>query len=183
MKRISAKITKKRSLASKTDFSQTSFNLPASQLSLSLDQTEPLQLPRRPENRWPVDKYWLEFVRNSKILKKLAVNQPLRTRPGYGLIYIYLINRKVRYIGKTAYGSLIFRLRQKFKNNLVGYHYDIKRCLLNAFWAGQLEIRTEVVALNEINQRETGLINLYARLNRLWNQKHNPYFQQSNFDY
>ena len=139
-------------------------------------------MPRnKQDNQWQVLEYWREVVARKDLLKQLAKDQRIRRRPGHGLIYRHLINGKVRYIGQTSRQSLRDRFRQRFKSGLIGYDYEIQRCLLNAFWRKAWKIRVEQVKLQELNRREEELIRFYASLNRLWNQEHNPHFKPENF--
>ena len=167
----------------KIDSNQLTLPFPAIQASLPLEEKEVFFLPRRrQDNDWKVRSYWEKLVIQRGLIKQLAKSQKIWTRPGYGLIYRHLVDGKVRYIGQTSRWSLRERLKQRFSNGLVGYDYEIQRCLLNAFWKGAWKIQTEQVELKELEQREKELIRFYARLNRLWNRQHNPYFRESNFD-
>ena len=167
----------------KVDSNQLVLTFPAIQANLSLDEKEAFFLPRRrQENDWKVKRYWEGLVIQKGFIKQLAKGQKIWIRPGYGLIYRHLVDDKVRYIGQTSRWSLRERLKQRFSNGLIGYDYDIQRCLLNALWRKSWKIRTEEVDLKQLDQREEELIRFYARLNRLWNRQSNPYFHESNFD-
>ncbi len=168
---------------SKVDANQLALDLPVAQALLPIETEEVFFLPRKPqENSRRAKKYWEDLVTKGGSVKQLAKNQKIWIRPGYGLIYRHLIDGKVRYIGQTSRWSLRERLKQRFNNGLVGYDYDIQRCLLNAFWKGIWKIKTEQVEIKELDQREEELILFYGHLNRLWNKQYNLYFRESNFD-
>ena len=168
---------------SKVDANQLALDFPVTRALLPLEKEEIYSLSRElKENSHRVKKYWEDLVTKGGFVKQLAKNQKVWVRPGYGLIYRHFIDGKVRYIGQTSRWSLRERLKQRFSNGLVGYDYDIQRCLLNAFWKGIWKIKTEQVKLEELDEREAELISFYAHLNKLWNKDYNPYFRESNFD-
>ena len=167
----------------KKDDNQLAFAFPAVQLSLPLEMGRPLFLPRRRNiNEWEVEGFWLELISQKGFLRQWAKDQVTKKRQGYGLIYLYCVGGKIRYIGKTRQDSLLKRIQEQFPSGIAGYDYDIKRCLLNAAWSNKLSIRTELVSLKKLEQREEKLIHLYAPFYRLWNKLHNQHFRESNFD-
>ena len=87
----------------------------------------------------------------------------------------------MRYVGQTGERSLKWRMNKKQTSGSNGYRPIIKKNLLNAYHRGDLRIKTELVPLGKLDQREQALIAKYGPTNRLWNVEHNPHFQSRNY--
>ena len=125
---------------------------------------------------------WWGIVFSDPELRGLAGN--CRTKPAnekYGLVYLYIIGNRVRYVGKTI-RPLHLRMTKKQESGIVGYgRPEIKRNLLNAFRDKTLSIETEMIREIRLDKLEQNLIRYFAPASQLWNKKHNPYFKMSNY--
>ena len=126
---------------------------------------------------------WSRVFYNDDHLTKIAGRCPIRTQEDEGLIYCYLINGQVRYVGQTRENSLKRRMTRRQSNGKIGYNYSIKRHLINAYRNGSLSIWTMRTAISKLDNLEKQLIERYAPYHRLWNQEHNKYFKMSNYDF
>ncbi|MCY4010765.1 MAG: hypothetical protein OXF30_01695 [Candidatus Saccharibacteria bacterium] len=86
----------------------------------------------------------------------------IHNKPKHGLLYCYLVDGKVQYIGHTKENSLIKRFTKMHGNGLLGYKAAIKKRLLNAHRSGRLEIHAKLVKLTEIKKMEAELIRYHA---------------------
>ncbi len=136
-----------------------------------------------------VNRRWKEIFGRSRTIKKLLfksqssrARDPLDSRPGKGLVYFYLIDGRVRYIGQTQARSLhrrLMRWRPKIK---VGYNFAVKRCLLAAYYGQRLQIRTLPCPVYDLSRLEEYYIRRYGPTNYLWNQRHNEqHFDPQNY--
>ena len=126
-------------------------------------------------------KYWWGRVFYDPSLRGLAGRCRLRPPSAkHGLVYRYIVNGRVRYIGQTI-KPLYWRMTKEQDNGRIGYPLPIKRNLLNAYRAGVLRIETEVVGRSWLDKRERDLIRHFAPIEKLWNQEHNPHFDLSNY--
>ena len=130
-------------------------------------------------NKKLINKLWSEVFYNEDNLTRLANGYPICSEEGYGLIYYYFINGRLRYIGQTRENSLKWRMTRRQPNGNIGYSYPIKRLMLNAFRSGTLQIQTKKVLVAELDKIEQQEIRLYSD-NRLWNKEHNPHYQPFN---
>ena len=127
-----------------------------------------------------INKWWSSVFYDFK-LRGLAGNCRLKPVNGkYGLVYLYIIAGRVRYVGQTT-ESLYWRMTKRQNNDKIGYPLPIKRNLLNAFRDESLSIETEMIRQSHLDKIELNLIRHFAPANRLWNQKHNPHFELSNY--
>ena len=125
-------------------------------------------------NRKLINYWWSKTFYNDDHLQRLAGKDIIRPRPGYGLIYYYLINGRVYYVGQTRERSLKWRMTKHQPNYKIGYRYGMKRKMLNASRAGRLSISTKEIPIGQLNDFEIAEIKRYAS-SRLWNIEHNPY--------
>ena len=142
----------------------------------NLPDLEDIQNPRL------INLLWSRVFHGGHIVQKLASNSVVQTKKGFGLIYCYLINGKVRYIGQTRENNLYWRMTEKQEDGKVGYNDSIRRNLLNAYRRGYLSIQTKLVPLYHLEHYKKGLIEYYAPTNHLWNTDHNQYFDKGNYD-
>ena len=103
------------------------------------------------------------------------------TDENYGLIYYFIIDSQIRYIGQTKSNTLRWRMTKKQESGCIGYNYHIKRNMLQAASEGRLSIRTHRIPKTQLDQYEKAAIETYALTNKLWNQEHNHCFDKSNF--
>ena len=124
--------------------------------------------------------YWSEaFYKNLKIFTGYSVTY---TDYNHGLIYYYLIDDQIRYIGQTREKTLKWRMTRPQENSHTGYNLYIRRNLLKAASEGRLRIKTRKVPKAQLDDCEKAEIKTYAPTNNLWNWEHNQhYFRRSNF--
>lgn len=132
------------------------------------------------KNKEDIDHWWRVVFCDSN-LRGLAGNCPIKPRNGHGLVYLYIVNNRVKYVGRTFY-SLHQRMTMNQKDGMIGYIPEIKRNLLNAFRDEDLAIETEMVSHDKVNELEENTIRHFARISRIWNKDHNPYFEYSNYE-
>ncbi len=162
---------------------QLHFKFPWQQLRFALESVAEFPLTRAQDcNTYQVEKCWHFFVKRSRLLNSWIKGPTVCKRPEHGLIYYYLLEDDLRYIGRTRQRLFLNRLRQKFSSGIVGYRYDVKRCLLNAAWQGRLRVKTWEVPEQRLDAVEAELISVHAPHRALWNIEHNPFFKTSNFD-
>ncbi len=126
-----------------------------------------------------IDRYWsIAFYDN---LGKFIGNSVTSTGRWHGLIYYFIIDGNIRYIGQTRETTLRWRMTRRQDNDLIGYNYAIKRNMLIAASKGKLSIKTKRMLKTQLDSYEKAEIETYAVTNRLWNQEHNKYFQPENF--
>ena len=127
-----------------------------------------------------INYYWSQaFYKN---LKTFTGDSITYTDYNHGLIYYYLVDGQIRYVGQTREKTLKWRLAKPQENGHTGYNLYIKRNLLQAASEGRLRIETRKIPKSQLNDREKTEIETYAPTNRLWNWEHNQrYFSLSNF--
>ena len=108
-------------------------------------------------------------------------NNIIHTNRSHGLIYYYLVNGQVRYIGQTRENTLKWRMNKPHDNGHTGYNLYIKRNMLQAASENRLDIKTHRVLISQLDQYEKTEIEAYAPTNKLWNQEYNQYFNHDNF--
>ncbi|MCY3804422.1 MAG: hypothetical protein OXF85_00890 [Candidatus Saccharibacteria bacterium] len=135
---------------------------------------------RNTRNQKLINFWWHRIFYNDANLRSLTNGYPTRSREGYGLIYYYLINNQLRYIGQTKEGCLNWRMTKNQSSGRTGYAYIMKRNLLNAYRLGRLAIRTAEIPIKNLDEMEKSEIERYAPTCRLWNQKHNTYYRHQN---
>ena len=129
-----------------------------------------------------INKLWSKIFYNENNLHQIAGQCPLRTQKGEGLVYCYLINGQVRYVGQTRENSLRWRMTKKQKDGKVGYNYAIKRRLVNAYRDGSFTIWTRKMPVAKLDTFEKALIQRYAPYHKLWNIEHNEkHFEVTNY--
>ena len=149
---------------------------------LSPGQRQPyIRSVKTPAAKRLVNHWWSKVFYNNDNLQRLAGGGQIYTKPGYGLIYCYVVRGTVRYVGQTRENSLKWRMTKKQASGHLGYRPVIKKNLLNAHRQGALQIKTELVPLAQLDRREQALIAGYSPTNRLWNVEHNPHFQFRNY--
>ena len=164
---------------------QLYFRIPWQQLRFDFQSVAGFPLTRRPEqNRRQVDLCWKILTECRHLLPYWIEGTPVISSQNDGLIYQYLLNGELRYIGKTGMSSILRRWKRRFQDSgITGYDYNIKRCLLNAAWQGSLKIKIQKVPVRLLDSREANMIRKHAPFNSLWNRVHNErYFSESNFD-
>ena len=174
----------KRRLIKQSD-RQLYFRIPWQQLRFDLQSAASFPLARRPErNRRQVNLCWKILTEQRNLLPYWVEGTPVATSRDDGLIYQYLLNGNLRYIGKTGMSSILRRWKRRFQDSgITGYDYNIKRCLLNAAWQGSLKIKIQKVPARLLDETEAKMIRKHAPFNALWNRVHNErYFKESNFD-
>ena len=114
-------------------------------------------------------------------LESFTGNANIYTDHEHGLIYYYIVDDQVRYIGQTRENSLRWRMTRPQAGGQIGYNLFIKRNMLEAASKGGLAITTKVMPKARLNDYERSEIEKYALANRLWNQEHNPSFNVDNF--
>lgn len=131
-----------------------------------------------------INRRWHKIFASQNALDRLRVDpsNPMTAEDGWGLIYFYLVDGRVRYVGQTSRRSLLKRLSRRQPGGIVGYSFAIKRCLLEAYYGNRLQIRTLPHPLKGIYRAEKAYIRRYAKIRRLWNQEHNPDFDVANFN-
>ena len=123
--------------------------------------------------------YWGEaFYKN---LESFTGSSITHTDGYHGLIYYYIVDGQVRYIGQTRENTLKWRMNKPQADGRIGYNLYIKRNLLQAAAESRLRIVTRKVLKSQLDQYEKAEIEAYAPTNRLWNQEHNLYFKVENF--
>ena len=126
-----------------------------------------------------INHYWsLAFYEN---LEAFTLSSDTYTDESHGLIYYFIIDGRIRYIGQTKGNSLRWRMTKKQDSGCIGYSYRIKRNLLNAVVEGRLKISTKKIPKEQLDNYEISAIRRYGPTNKLWNQKHNPDFKKDNF--
>ena len=136
---------------------------------------------RNTHNKRLINYWWSKVFYNSAILRDLANGHPLYPKPGYGLLYYYIIDGRVRYIGQTGERSLKWRMTRRQPNGAIGYNYSIKRHMLNAYRSHRLTIKTRETPLADLDAVEIKEITQHSGYgNRLWNVEHNQNFRKSN---
>ncbi len=124
---------------------------------------------------------WWSMVFSDPELRGLAGG--CRTKPAnekYGLVYLYIIGNRVRYVGQTI-NPLHLRMTKRQTSGIIGYQPPIKRNLLNSFRDETLSIETEMIRRIRLDKLEQNLIRYFAPTNQLWNREHNPHFEPSNY--
>lgn len=135
-------------------------------------------------NKKLIDKIWGNAFYKTANLRRIAGNCALSAKKGYGIIYFYIIDNQIRYIGQTRERTLKWRMNRPQKNGVKGYNYAIKRNLINAYRNGTLSIRTAIVKKDQLDRCEQQLIEHYGPTNKLWNKIHNEkYFQVENYNF
>ena len=130
-------------------------------------------------NESAINYYWGEaFYKN---LEVLTDNNITYTDRNHGLIYYYLVDGQVRYIGQTRESTLKWRMNKPQADGCIGYNLYIKRNMLQAASGGRLSIRTYRIPQFQLDQYEKAEIEAYAPTNRLWNQEYNSYFDLENY--
>ena len=162
--------------------------LPAPQSSVLAENKAPTLtpsgaiLPRRDYFRMDesgINYYWAEaFYKN---LESFTGTNITYTSRSLGLIYYYLVDGQVRYIGQTRENTLKWRMNKPQADGRLGYNLYIKRNMLQAASEGRLSIRTIKVLKSQLDQYEKAEIGAYAPTSRLWNKEHNPHFKKENF--
>lgn len=123
--------------------------------------------------------YWgLAFYQNLSFFTGDSITH---TDYYHGLIYYYLIDEQVRYVGQTRENTLKWRMNRPHTDGSIGYNFYIKRNMLQAASDNRLSIKTWVVPKNQLDSYEQAEIKRYAPSNRLWNQEYNDYFDPDNF--
>ena len=126
-----------------------------------------------------INRYWSEaFYKN---LDLFVGNNSIYTDRNKGLIYHYLVDDQIRYVGQTKENSLKWRMNKQQTNGQRGYNLFIKRNLLQAASEGRLKIETKKIPRSQLDECEKTEIETYAPTNRLWNQDHNQHFKTENF--
>ncbi len=124
---------------------------------------------------------WWGIVFSDPELRGLAGS--CRTKPAnekYGLVYLYIIGNRVRYVGRTV-DPLHLRMTKEQTSGMIGYRPQIKRNLLNSFRDKTLSIETEMIRRIRLDKLEQNLIHHLAPTNRLWNREHNLHFDSTNY--
>ena len=130
-------------------------------------------------NHPSVEHYWnIAFHDN---LEKFTQGSNIDTSKHYGLIYHFIIDGQIRYIGQIRSNTLRWHMTRQRNGNYIGYNDLIKRSLLNAAGRHKLKISTIKVSKVQLEQYEKSEIEAYAPTNKLWNQEHNPHFKTDNF--
>ena len=131
-----------------------------------------------------VNLFWsrIFYKNNSKYLSKITKGPVKSSRRNKGLIYCYLIDGRVRYVGQTREKTLYWRMTKRQKDGQIGYNVQIKRNLINAYRAGRLTIQTKLVSIVNLDKVEQSLIKYYAPSNNLWNKENNDYFNPANYN-
>ncbi len=126
-----------------------------------------------------INYYWDEaFYKNLEFFTGTNITS---TDGDHGLIYYYVIDGQVRYIGQIRENTLKWRLNQPQAERYKGYNLYIQRNMLQAASEGRLNIQIRRVLKAQLDQCEKAEIEAYAPTKRLWNQEHNPHFQKENF--
>lgn len=157
---------------------QKLFQILAKLFKVAFGQTQPYIKNCR--NKKLINYWWSEVFHNDFNLKSLARDYPIESSVGYGLIYYYLVNNQVRYIGQTREKSLKWRMTRRQSNRKIGYSYPMKRQMLNAFRSGRLAIKTQKVKIADLDAIERSEIEYYSKFNRLWNIEHNSRYKFTN---
>lgn len=136
-----------------------------------------------------INRRWKEIFGRSRTLKQLLFRSyELKTRDrldshsGKGLLYFYLVDGRVRYVGQTRARSLHRRLMRWRPKIQVGYNFALKRSLLAAYYGQRLQIRTIPCPVADLSRLEQYYIRRYGPTNHLWNQRHNEnHFKLKNY--
>lgn len=134
-------------------------------------------------NEKAVNFFWNRvFYRDNIAHLKHIISGPTQCRKkGYGMVYYYLVNDKVRYVGQTKEKGLYWRMAKGQFGVVKDYNAAIKCNLINAYRSGRLKVQTQIVNLANIDSIQEFLIKRYAPHNNLWNVRHNDYFHVSNY--
>ena len=135
---------------------------------------------RNVRNKKLIKYWWSKIFYSPEHLKRMANGYPIYPREGYGLIYYYFINNRLRYIGQTREKSLQRRMTKRQSNSHIGYNYSIKRQMLNAYRSGGLKIQTKEIRVADLDRVEEEEIRLHSKNEKLWNIEHNEYFKKTN---
>ena len=172
----------KRRLAKRSE-KQLLLPFPLRQLHLDLKSVTQFPLPREEhKNKREVTECWVRLIRNKKLLTSWTAGPIFKSSQDRGFIYFYHLGDQLRYIGQTRRRDFFERWSQRFDSGILGYHYDIKRCLLNAAWQGILRIQTYEFPESSLNDTEIRLIRKHGALSPLWNRQHNSHFKDAYFD-
>ncbi len=133
-----------------------------------------------PEAEKVIRHWWSRVFYDPKLRGLAGSFQVKPPNSKYGLIYRYIVNGRVRYIGQTI-KPLYWRMTRPWEGGNIGYPRPVKRNLLNAYRSGSLRIETEVVGRWRLEHREKHLIQHFATKEKLWNQEHNPQFNLTNY--
>ncbi len=131
-------------------------------------------------NKKLINYWWSEVFYSPDYLKKVADGYSIDPRQGYGLIYYYFINNRLRYIGQTRERSLQWRMTRRQANGHIGYNYSIKRQMLNAYRSGTLKIQTKEIRIADLDRIEEEEIRLHSKKGKLWNIEHNEHYRKTN---
>ena len=126
-----------------------------------------------------VNHYWSRAFYDN--LEKFTAGAKTSTDQNNGLIYYYVVDDQIRYIGQTRENSLSWRMTKHQSDGRIGYNMHIKRNLLQAASEGRLAITTKAMPKSYLDGYEKAEIEKYAPTNNLWNQEHNPEFSPDNF--
>ena len=121
-----------------------------------------------------INYWWSKTFYDNDYLRLLAKGCVLEPREGYGLIYYYLINNKVCYVGQTKERSLRWRMTKHQTKHKIGYRYGMKRRMLNANRFKRLSIKTKEVPVDQLDDFEIAEIRKHAS-RKLWNIEHNKH--------
>ena len=126
-----------------------------------------------------INHYWsVAFYDN---LKSFTLDSEIYTDRDYGLVYYFIVDGQIRYVGQTKEKTLRWRMTRKQDSGHIGYNYYIKRNMLDAASKGRLRIKTDRVLKSRLDGYEISQIRLYAPVNRLWNREHNEHFSKENY--
>ena len=130
-----------------------------------------------------VNRRWKRIFGRDGTLSRLRLDpgDRLYTNPGQGLIYFYLVDGRVRYVGQTRARSLKARLTRWRPAGRTGYNFAIKRLMLTAYYQDKLRVKTLLAPIGELDRLEDYYIKAYGQQNKLWNQIKNPGFRLSNY--
>ena len=131
-------------------------------------------------NKKLINYWWSKVFYSPDHIKRMAGKYPLYPRQGYGLIYYYFINNRLRYIGQTRERSLQWRMTRRQANGHIGYNYSIKRQMLNACRSGTLKIQTKEIRIADLDRIEEEEIRLHSKKGKLWNIEHNEHHRKTN---
>ena len=148
-------------------------------------QSSPNQRPpfiKTHKQRRLIDIWWQKIFCDNENLTRIANGNPIRSDWDRGLVYCYLVDGVICYVGKTKQSSLKRRMTRKHPNSkTIGYNYFIKRNMLNAYRKDLLRIGAVEMAISDLDAHEQFCIRLFGQQNRLWNQEYNENFQKSNY--
>ena len=142
---------------------QLFFSVPLRQLHFALEKVAQFPISRqRARNEAEVEKCWSLLTKNKGLLKSWTAGPTFSDPQEYGFLYFYYLVDQLRYIGQTHRKHFFGRWSQQFDNGIIGYRYDIKRCLLNATWRGLLRIQTYKVPISLLDGLEAKFIQKHA---------------------